>query len=305
MTQTNVTGGSVASVAAPMCAAFDPRPRKPRFILPPLSCDCHVHICGPASVYRYSPDRIYTPPDASLADYLKVLSMLGLERAILVQPSVYGTDNTVLIEALANAGPGLRGVAVVDHGISDKELERLNQVGIRGIRFNLVDVAEPKGIMPLEKMKHLGERIKPFQWHVELLVHVDDLPDFDESFAHFPVDIVVGHMGYMRPGKDASAPGFQALLRCLRAGRCWVKLTAPYRISSDDLPYGDVASIAQALVEAAPERMIWGSDWPHVMVKKQMPNDGVLCDLLADWIPDSDMRKRLLVDNPAKLYRFD
>ncbi len=168
----------------------------------------------------------------------------------------------------------------------------------------MVDVADPQGELPLGNLKHLAERIKPLQWHVELLVHVDRLPDFDELFADFPVDIVVGHMGNMRPAQDVNAPGFQALLRLVRTGRCWVKVTAPYRISSHDLPYGDVVPIANALVDAAPDRMIWGTDWPHVMLKKQMPNDGALCDLLADWIPDPDRRNQVLVDNPAKLYGF-
>ena len=287
-----------------MCAPPDPQPRKPRLALPPLSCDCHVHICGPVSVYRYSPDRIYTPPDALLPDYLKMLSTLGVQRAVFVQPSVYGLDNTVMIKAMEKAGSRFRGVAVVDHSVSAEELDRLNKAGVRGVRFNLVDVADPQGELPLEKLKHLAERIKPFQWHVELLVRVDSLPGFDEMFADIPVDIVVGHMGYMRPPQDINAPGFQALLRLVRTGRCWVKLTAPYRISSHDLPYGDVIPIANALVDAAPDRMIWGTDWPHVMLKKQMPNDGDLCDLLADWIPDPDIRNQVLVDNPAKLYGF-
>ncbi len=233
-----------------------------------------------------------------------MLSTLGVDRAVFVQPSVYGFDNTVMIEAMEKAGPRFRGVAVVDHSVSAEELDRLNKAGVRGVRFNMVDVADPQGELPLENLKHLAERIKPLQWHVELLVHVDSFPDFDKMFADFPVDIVVGHMGYMRPAQDVNAPGFQALLRLVRTGRCWVKLTAPYRISSHDLSYGDVVPIAHALVDVAPDRMIWGTDWPHVMLKKQMPNDGDLCDLLVDWIPDPDIRNQVLVDNPAKLYGF-
>jgi len=181
MAQADAADGSVASATAPMCAPPDPQPRKPRLAFPPLSGDCHVHICGPASVYRYTPDRTYTPPDALLPDYLKMLSTLGVDRAVFVQPSVYGLDNTVMIEAMEKAGPRCRGVAVVDHLVSAEELDRLNKGGVRGVRFNLVDVANPQGELPLESLKHLAERIKPLQWHVELLVHVDSFPDFDIS----------------------------------------------------------------------------------------------------------------------------
>ena len=294
------------TVAEPaLCAAPDPRPRKPRTVFPPLSCDCHAHILGPKSDYDYAPERIYTPPDALLPDYLEMLATVGMERAVLVQPSVYGSDNTVMIEALADAGPRCRGVAVVDEAVSDDELARLDQAGVKGIRFNLVDVADPLGGMPLPAMTRLGERIEPLAWHVEVLIHVDEFPDLDATFADFPVDLVVGHMGYMRPDQDTGAAGFQALLRMVRAGRCWVKFTAPYRISSGDMPYEDVAPCAKALIHAAPDRMVWGTDWPHVMVTKPMPNDGDLCDLLADWIPEPELRKQVLVDNPAKLYGFD
>ncbi|MCZ6483579.1 MAG: amidohydrolase family protein, partial [Alphaproteobacteria bacterium] len=149
-----------------------------------------------------------------------------------------------------------------------------------------------------------AERIKGLGWHVEFLIHVDGHPGFDAMFADFPTDIVIGHMGYMRPGRDMNEAGFEAMVRLASAGRCWVKLTGPYRISAGDLPYGEVTPVARALLEAAPGRVIWGTDWPHVMVTKPMPNDGDLCDLLADWVPDADLRKRVLVDNPAELYGF-
>lgn len=289
---------------APLCAAPDRNPRKPKLSLPMGTCDSHAHICGPAARYLYAPDRIYTPPDAPLADYLAMLAKLGVERAVIIQPSVYGTDNRVTLAAIEEAKIPCRGVAVVDETVSDEALARLDRAGIRGIRLNLVDVADPSGDLPIDIARRLARRIAPLGWHTEFLVHVDDHPDFDTMFADFPTDIVLGHLGYMRPDKGTEDPGFQALLRLMAVGRCWVKLTGPYRISSGDLPYPGVTDIARALAACNPDRLVWGSDWPHVMVTKPMPNDGDLCDLLGDWIPDAETRRKVLVDNPARLYGF-
>ena len=288
----------------PLCAGPDPAPRRPQVRLPPLACDCHAHIAGPKSVYPYSPRRIYTPPDALLPAYLGMLGTLGVERAVLIQPSVYGTDNRAMLDAMAKAGDRFRGVAVVDDAVTDAEFEKMHAAGVRGVRINVVDVAEGKGVIPMATLKRLAVRIKPLGWHVEFLMHADEFPDLDAQFADFPVDIVLGHLGYMRTDKGLGAPGFQALLRLMRTGRCWAKLTGPYRISVNAMPYSDVTPFAHALIDAAPERVIWGTDWPHVMVKSAMPNDGALCDLLLDWVPDETIRRKVLVDNPAKLYDF-
>lgn len=289
---------------APLCAAPDPAPRKPRFVLPPRSCDCHAHICGPESRYPYWSGRVYTPPDCLLPAYRHMLATLGVERAVLVQPSVYGTDNRALLDALAEAGPAFRGVAVVDDSVGEADLERMHAAGVRGVRCNIVDIAQDKGKLPLALLQRLGQRIRRFGWHVELLMHADEFPDMDRAFADFPVDIVLGHLGYQRTDKGVGDPGFQALLRLMRSGKAWVKLTGPYRISSSGRPYSDTVPFAHALLEARPDRVVWGSDWPHVMVKGIMPNDGDLCDLLLDWIPDAQLRERVLVDNPAALYGF-
>lgn len=291
--------------AAPYCTAYDPDPRRPQLSLPALSCDCHAHICGPAASYAYAAERIYTPPDALLPAYLKMLETIGVERSVLVQPSVYGIDNSVLFKALNEASLPCRGVAVLEASVSDSEIERLHRVGVRGSRFNLVDVRDPSGRIDLTSVRRLAERIKPYGWHAEFLVHVDDYPDLDRMFAEFPVDIVFGHMGYLRPPLKVENEGFQALLRLLDEGQCWVKLTGPMRISAGELPYADVTPIARALVERAPQRLLWGSDWPHVKISKTMPNDGDLVDLLADWIPDPARRRQILVDNPDILYGFN
>lgn len=291
---------------APTCAGPDPHPRKPRLKFPRRACDAHAHIMGPRARYAYSPTRVYTPPDCLLPEYLNMLSTLGVERAVLVQPSVYGTDNTVMLKAMKSAGKRFRGVAVVADDISDAELKKLDAAGVRGVRVNIVDVKDRKpGTLPMDRLKKLARRVAPLGWHMEFLMHADEFPDLDHSFADFPVDIVFGHLGYMTTDKGLSNAGFQALLSLMKAGRAWVKLTGPSRITTTGgLPYADVVPYARALIEANPERVIWGTDWPHVIIKTPMTNDGDLADLLSDWIPDAQMREQILARNPARLYGF-
>ncbi len=272
--------------------------------MPPLACDTHAHICGPASRYPYSPVRIYTPPAALPAQYAHMRATLGVERAVLVQPSVYGTDNTAMLDVLAADSTHLRAVAVVSPEVAPRELERLHILGVRGVRCNIVDVKEGKGSLPLEELKKLAAKVRPLGWHLEFLMHVNEFPDLDRLLDELRIDVVFGHLGYMAADSGVAVPGFQALLRLLGTGRAWAKLTGPYRISNQPLPYADVVPLAHALIDTAPDRIIWGSDWPHVMMKGAMPNDGDLCDLISTWIPDERIRNRVLVDNPAHLYGF-
>jgi predicted TIM-barrel fold metal-dependent hydrolase len=192
----------------------------------------------------------------------------------------------------------------VDDDVADAELERLNAAGVRGVRINVVDVAEGKGMIAMEPLVALARRIERYGWHVEFLMHADEFPQLDRLFADFPVDIVLGHLGYMKTDKGLGNPGFQALLRLMARGKAWVKLTGPYRISTASMPHADTVPFAHALLNAAPNRVIWGTDWPHVMVKAAMPNDGDLADLLLEWVPDEAMREQVLVGNPARLYGF-
>lgn len=291
-------------IGAPLCAGPDPDTRRPRLRLPPGSCDTHAHVFGPAARYPYAPGRIYTPPDAPPAAYRRMLSVLGVQRSVLVQPSVYGTDNRAMLDAIAASAGAMRGIAVVDEAVSDAELGRLHGIGVRGIRFNVVDVAVDRGVLPMRTVRRLAERIRPLGWHVQLLVHVDDFPELEAMLAAFPTDVVIDHFGYMSTARGLADPGFQGLLRLLGSGRGWVKLTAPYRISAQAMPYPDVIPCAHALVEANPERILWGTDWPHAKHEGPMPNDGEMCERLADWIPDERRRHLALVDNPARLYGF-
>ena len=291
---------------APRCAPPDPAPHPPKAKFPPLACDCHAHICGPQATYGYIPERIYSPPDALLPDYRHLLATLGCGRAVLVQPSFHGTDNRAMLAAMAQAGDKFRGVAVLADDASERDIAALHAAGVRGARLNIVDVKTGKGELPLAHIEQLADRIKSFGWHIEFLMHVDEFPALDRMLARVSVDCVFGHLGYVRADKGVQAPGFQALLRLMRAGRAWVKLTGPYRISTGPLPHADAQAFVDALVAAAPDRLVWGSDWPHVKTEwtVPMPNDGDLADLLAQWVPDADIRRRVLVDNPARLYGF-
>jgi 2-pyrone-4,6-dicarboxylate lactonase len=286
------------------CPPPDPNPRPPRFAVPPGAIDSHAHLFGPASKYSYSPKRGYTPPDASLAAYDALHRALGVERGVLTQPSVYGTDNRLVLDTLRTHDRPLRAIVAVEATVSDRAIEEMNALGARGIRVNLVD----KGGMPyesLDELERLAQRIRPFGWHVELLVHVHEDAALMRRLAALPVDISIGHLGYMPAAYGAEHPGFKEFLALMREGRCWVKLSGSYRITGlTATPYTDVAPLAHALVAARPDRIVWGTDWPHPIVKIAMPNDGALLDHLADWVPDANLRRRILVDNPAALYGF-
>lgn len=268
------------------------------------ACDCHAHVCGPQSRYPYAANRLYTPHDASPADYRGMLDALGLERGVLVQPSIYGTDNRALLDALALDPARLRGVAVVPWEVSSAELDRLHAAGVRGVRQNIVDLKEGKGLLPLQELKALARKVKPLGWHVEFLMHVDEFPQLDRQLADFPVGVVFGHLGYVPASKSTEEPGFQALLRLMRDGKAWVKLTAPYRLTPSAMPYPETDAFARALLEAAPGRLVWGTDWPHVFIKSAMPEDRKLLELFEHWVPDAAARRRILVENPARLYSF-
>ena len=291
---------------APYCAPPDSQFRKPRLKMPPGAIDCHAHICGPANLFPYSEQRIYTPHDALLPEYWRLLGNLGVERAVLVQPSIYGEDNAALIDALKTDSVRLRGVAVVNEDISENEIEQLHDVGVRGVRCNIVDLADAKGALPLAALKRLAQKIAPWGWHIELLMHVNEFPDIAKLMKDFPVEIVLGHLGYQPCHLGFNTQGFQGFLSMMREGRAWVKLTGPYRISSEaSLPYSDVDVYAHQLIENSPQQIVWGTDWPHVMVKNTMPNDADLCDLLTNWGVKDSLQDLILVKNPERLYRFD
>ncbi len=288
----------------PDCAPADPRTRDPAIEVPAQACDCHAHVCGPTDRYPYIAERVYSPPPALPNDYRRMLDALHVERGVLVQPSFYGTDNRALLDALAQDRRRLRGVAVVPFDVEVRELERLHDAGVRGVRCNIVDLKQRKGELPLDRLRPLASRLKPLGWHIELLMHVNEFPDLDTQLGPLGVPVSFGHLGYVPVAEGTDTAGFHALLRLMRDGQAWVKLTGPYRLTRSELPYSEVSEFAQKLADAAPQRLLWGSDWPHVGMKTAMPNDADLLELFARWVPDPGVRSRILVENPAQLYDF-
>lgn len=295
------------------CPPPDPSPEKPRFRAPAGACDCHAHVFGPEVTYPYAPTRGYTPPDALLGHYLYMLGKLGVERGVLVQPSVYGTDNQAMLDAMAEANKGegseakgkearvrLRGVAVVDPDAPDAQLELLHVAGVRGVRFNVLS----GGGLDTGGLERMAERIAPLGWHVQLFVDLEMLSALESRLLALPIPVVIDHMGHVQAGTDLMHPGFQCLLRMLKNG-AWAKLSAPYRLSRQPVPYVDAVEYPKALVAVAPERLVWATDWPHPGYwEHPMPNDADLLNLMEDWVPDVETRNRILAQNPARLYDF-
>jgi predicted TIM-barrel fold metal-dependent hydrolase len=230
-----------------------------------------------------------------------MLGALGLDRAVIVQPSVYGTDNRCTHDAVAASGGRWRGVAVVDASTNMHTLQRLHDAGFRGVRINLLFKG---GGLAIDVLEQVARLIAPLGWHVQLLVDGRDLVELAPRLRRLPVHFVIDHMGHMPVQLGLAHPAFKTLLALAREGNCWVKLSGPYRISAKPHPYEDAAPIAKALVESAPERMLWGSDWPHPSFQGAMPVDATLLDLLASWVPEPGIRERILTTNPATLYDF-
>jgi|ERR1043166_2909168 predicted TIM-barrel fold metal-dependent hydrolase len=278
----------------------DANTRKPRFLMPPGSCDCHAHVFGPQSRYPYAANAAYIPPDATEQDFIRMLTTIGYTRAVIVQASVYGTDHRAMLDAMRSGLFQFAGVAVIPEDISDKELEDMHSAGVRGVRINLASKTPGLGI---ESVPRLAQRLKPLGWHLQFYLDIDKMPDVEQRLGNLPVDIVLDHFGHVDCSKGVDAPGFQTLLRLLQRDHCWAKLIGPYRVSTQAPLFPDVTPFAHAMLKIAPDRLVWGTDWPHPNMKR-MPNDGDLADMLLDWIPDESLRGRVLVDNPARLYGF-
>ena len=274
--------------------------RAPRVVFPPGTCDCHAHIFGAQQRFPFAPSHGYVPPEASIESYVKMLRTIGCERAVIVQPSVYGTDNRCTVDALRSGKFPFRGVAVIDDKTTDSELEDMHRAGVRGIRLNL----KSKGSTAvLDSAARLAQRIKTRGWHLQFYLDVREMPQIDELLVKLPVDIVIDHFAHVAIADGIEGPSFRTLLRLAQHERCWFKLIGPYRISRQPPTFPDVTPFARALVAAAPDRCVWGTDWPHPNADF-MPNDGELADMVTEWIPDATLRKRVLVENPARLYDF-
>ena len=280
-------------------------PRKPNIVLPRGSIDTHVHVFEPG--YPLSPGRGYNPPDSTLADLEHLHATMGIDRVVFTQPSIYGTDNSAILDAMSvlNAATPNRARAVVaiTMDISDDELAALDASGVRGVRLN----TDNKGGMPLEmnEIPDLAARISAFGWHIEFLFPGKDIVELMPVFAGLTVPMSIGHFAYQAATAGVGAPGFKALLELMRQGNTWMKISGANRVSETDLPpYDDVKPMAHALIAAAPERIMWGTDWPHPNKYVVNPNDGDLVDAFGDWVTDPDMRRKIMVDTPAAFYRF-
>ena len=286
----------------PVCMAPDPDTKTPKFKAPPNACDAHCHIFGPGDKYPYAPNRSYTPPDAPLERFKELQKTLGLERAVLVNASCHGTDNTVILDAIAQSNGQYRGVANVDDTFTDQDFEDLHAGGIRGVRFNFV--RHLGGIPDMDVFHRILDRIKGLGWHVVLHFDAADVVEFKDMLLGLPVPFIIDHMGRV-PAKDGlDQEPFQRLLELAENESCWIKVCGAERISSQGPPFTDAIPFARAIIEVAPDRVLWGTDWPHPNIKKHMPNDGDLVDLIPLMAPDGAMQKKLLVENPDRLYGF-
>ena len=280
-----------------------PDPHPPvAFTPPPDACDAHCHVFGPADRFPFAADRTYTPPDAGLDQFADLQERLGLTRAVFVQASCHGTDNSAMVDALVRGGGRYAGVAMVDGSFDEAELRVLHDAGVRGARFNFV--AHLGGAPSIDEFWDVVRRIAPFGWHLVLHFDAVDLPGAADLLDRLPVPYVIDHMARVDAAAGLDQAPFAFLLELLDDDRAWVKVSGAERLSADGPPhYADVVPYARALIKAAPERILWGTDWPHPNVR-QVPDDGDLVDLLAAFAPDEATRHAILVDNPARLYDF-
>ncbi len=285
----------------PPCAEIS----TPVFRLPAGACDAHCHVFGPGEKFPYAQNRRYTPPDASAAKLFALHEKLGVSRVVLVQASVHGNDNAAMLDAIAQRPDSMRGVAMLEPTITDAELQALHAGGVRAVRYNFV--AHLGGAPDLAVIRTMAGRIKPLGWHLVFHLDAEDLAQYSAFVMSMPVPCVIDHMGRAMVVHGIDQPAFKAMIALMRAPHVWVKVSGAERISAAlskiDPPYADAAPFARALINAAPDRVLWGTDWPHPNVR-EMPDDGKLMDLLPHFHDDASVLRQLLVDNPTRLYWY-
>ena len=277
----------------------DPNPVKPAYVPPPGACDTHCHVFGPESKFPYAPGRAYTPPDAPVENLRKLHAHLGISRAVIVHASCHGADMSVTLDAIASSNGAYRGVAVVAKGVTDAELERLHRGGIRAVRFNFV--SHLGGAPDLDLVGSMLGRVGELGWHVVLHLDAEDILTYTDFIRRIRVPFVIDHMGRVKAEGGIAQKPFKMLLELMRNELAWVKVCGAERVSAAGKPFHDAIPFAAALIEAAPDRVLWGTDWPHPNVRV-MPNDGENVDLFAAFCTDDAVRRKILVDNPTRLY---
>ncbi|MGE0749460.1 MAG: amidohydrolase [Variibacter sp.] len=272
----------------------------PRLKAPAGLCDTHIHIYDRR--FPTAPTATMTPPDAGVGAYKEMCRRLGIARSIIVQPTTYGLDNRCTLDAIAALGEIARGIAVVDAGVSDEEMERLTKGGIRGVRFHQL----PGGALKWEQLDAIAARVQSFGWHIQLQLDGRDLPQYEAAIRRFPGTLVIDHTGKFLEPVPVEHAAFKILLALVDRGNTYVKLSAPYETSKAGAPhFDDVGAMAKALIRAAPERMLWASNWPHPSAAADSkPDDAMLLDVMLEWAPDEATRTKIFVDNPARLYGF-
>jgi 2-pyrone-4,6-dicarboxylate lactonase len=281
--------------------AFDPHPSSPNFVLPAGTVDAHCHVFGPGDEFAYAPERKYTPCDAGKDQLFALRDHLGVSRNVVVQATCHGTDNSAMLDALRSSRGRARGVATVEPGVSFDELAEMHAAGVRGVRFNyLPRLVDPQ---PDEYYHRIVEKIRPLGWHVVIYFEAGDLAQRWNFFTSLNTVVVVDHMGRPDVSRRVDGEEFELFLRLVRENpNFWVKATCPERLSLTGAPYDDVVPFARRVVEEFPDRVLWGTDWPHPNLKSHMPDDGALVDFVPRIAPSAEARQKLLVDNPARLY---
>jgi predicted TIM-barrel fold metal-dependent hydrolase len=283
------------------CLPPDPEPKTPQLQLPPGACDAHCHVFGPAAKFPYADDRSYTPPDAPVAALRKLHATLGISRAVIVHASCHGTDMEVTLDAIAGSNGAYRGVACVKDSVTDRELAALQEGGIRGIRFNFVK--HLGGVPDLNVFHRLLARIKPMGWHVVLHFDAEDILTQQPLLKKINVPFIIDHMGRVKAADGLEQKPFKMLLELFKNNPlAWIKVCGSERVSAGRRPFRDAVPFAQALISVDPGRILWGTDWPHPNISKDMPNDGELVDLFGEICPDPKWRQKILVDNPTRMY---
>jgi 2-pyrone-4,6-dicarboxylate lactonase len=284
---------------------FDPHPSKPRFRPPPGAVDAHCHVFGPGDVFPYAPERKYTPCDAPKEKLFELRDFLGFERNVIVQATCHGNDNRALVDALVHSKGKARGVASVARTVTDGELKAMHSAGVRGTRFNFV--RRLVDFTPREVLFEIASRIAPLGWHVVVYFEAKDLHELWDFFTTLPTIVVVDHMGRPDVGKPVDGPEFERFVTLMREHpNVWSKVSCPERLSVTGPPdYDDVVPFAKRLVETFPDRVLWGTDWPHPNMKTHMPDDGKLVDFVPRIATTPALQKKLLVDNPMRLYWKD
>tara|TARA_B100000886_G_scaffold150818_1_gene102511 strand:+ start:4623 stop:5513 length:891 start_codon:yes stop_codon:yes gene_type:complete len=285
------------------CQGPDPKTKKPNFVVPVNACDAHCHVFGPVKTFKFAEERTYTPPDAPFQDLQLLQRALGLTRAVIVQATCHGTDNAVTLDAVKRSQGHYKGVIIADDSFSVEQFKRMDELGVCGVRFSF---ARHIGQEPdFDLVNRVVEKIAPLGWHVVIYMESDDIIENVKKLSTMSVPVVIDHMGRIRTENGIEHAAFQLLLDLLRnCENFWVKICGAERISSNGSPYYDAVPFAKACISAASDRVLWGTDWPHPNIRGLMPNDGDLINLLPLYAPNENIRNRILVDNPERLYRF-